>query len=247
MSTRQWAFTLFTNDGKLAQTADLAGVDRIGPDLEFIGKKERQKGIESRLSNHSLDDAPRIFREVSSAARFARINPLHEGTGHEVEALLADGAEVLMFPFFQTAEEVRSLGDIVRSRAMIVGLVETRAALKAIKDIQATEVFDEIHFGLTDLGIDLGTDRFGVLQSNLFLDTVEVVRQTNVAFGIAGFADPEDSSLPFNPGEFCKQAHSLGATRAIVSRSFVNSCGGDTNMFVKRMKNLRRFLRGLDR
>ena len=45
-----------TNRPEIAQIAESAGVDRIFVDLEYIGKADRQSGLDTVKSKHTLDD-----------------------------------------------------------------------------------------------------------------------------------------------------------------------------------------------
>ena len=45
-----------TNKLDVALVAEKYGVDRIWVDLETLGKEERQKGMNTVKSNHSIDD-----------------------------------------------------------------------------------------------------------------------------------------------------------------------------------------------
>ena len=45
-----------TNRPEIAQIAETAGVDRIFVDLEYIGKLDRQGGMDTVQSHHTLDD-----------------------------------------------------------------------------------------------------------------------------------------------------------------------------------------------
>ena len=89
----------------MAAHADRAGVNRIGVDLEYLGKAERQPRQDARLSRHDWDDLSRISRSVKQADLFVRVNPIHPGTEAEIETALELGAKVLMLPNFRTAGE----------------------------------------------------------------------------------------------------------------------------------------------
>ena len=70
-------FTLITRNPALAQRGDAAGIDRIGIDIERLGKAARQSGLESaRISEHELSDLRRLAPAVRHAALFARLNVL---------------------------------------------------------------------------------------------------------------------------------------------------------------------------
>lgn len=45
-----------TNQPEIAQIAESAGVDRIFADLEYIGKSDRQGGMDTVQSRHTIDD-----------------------------------------------------------------------------------------------------------------------------------------------------------------------------------------------
>lgn len=49
-----------TNRPEIAQIAETAGVDRIFVDLEYIGKAERQGGMDTVQSHHTLEDVKKI-------------------------------------------------------------------------------------------------------------------------------------------------------------------------------------------
>lgn len=45
-----------TNQPEIAQIAESVGVDRIFVDLEYIGKSDRQGGMDTVQSRHTIDD-----------------------------------------------------------------------------------------------------------------------------------------------------------------------------------------------
>src|SRR5689334_5250205 len=112
-----FCLTLITNDAELAACADRAGVDRIGIDLEYLGKAERQPSVDARLSRHNLDDVSKISQVLRRADLFVRINPIHVGTEAEIETALELGAKVLMLPNFRSADEASTFVRAVRGRA----------------------------------------------------------------------------------------------------------------------------------
>jgi hypothetical protein len=215
--------TLITNDPVWAARADAGGVDRIGVDLERLGKAGRQAGKDSRLSNHTIEDLAAIAETVRNADLFVRVNPINADTPDEIEKVLGCGARVLMLPFFRTADEVRTFVRLVDGRAYAMILVETASALVRIREILAVPGIDEVMVGLNDLRLELGVrDHFEVLVSPL-LDTVaNEVRQVNLPFAVGGVADPNDHSLPVSPDLVLAQFPRLNATGAWLSRSFMN-------------------------
>ena len=49
-----------TDQPEIAQIAESAGVDRIFVDLEYIGKSDRQGGLDTVQSHHTIDDVKKI-------------------------------------------------------------------------------------------------------------------------------------------------------------------------------------------
>jgi citrate lyase beta subunit len=216
-----FVFTLFTDDPVLAHAADAAGVDRIGVDLEQLNKAQRQAGTNSRLSGHRMESLALLRPMLHRAQLFARCNPLHEGTAREVEALLDHGVAVIMLPYFKAARELAQFCRIVDRRCLVVGLAETVEALDAIGELLRIPGLDEIHFGLNDLRLQMGlASHFDVLGTERFQKAASAVRGAAIPFGIAALARPDDRSLPRDPREVCRQVVTLGATRALVARSF---------------------------
>ena len=56
-----------TNDVQVARIAEEAGVDRIFVDLETLGKAERQGGMDTVQSKHTVADVERVRSAVTSA------------------------------------------------------------------------------------------------------------------------------------------------------------------------------------
>ena len=56
-----------TNRPDVALIAEKYGVDRIWIDLETLGKEERQKGMNTVKSNHTVDDVRRIKPLLSTS------------------------------------------------------------------------------------------------------------------------------------------------------------------------------------
>lgn len=94
-----------TNKPEIAQIAESAGVDRIFVDMEYIGKADRQGGMDTVQSRHSIADVKVIKQAVNTASVICRVNPIHEATSEycsskeEIDGAIAAGADILMLPF----------------------------------------------------------------------------------------------------------------------------------------------------
>jgi 2-keto-3-deoxy-L-rhamnonate aldolase RhmA len=212
-----------TVDAKLARYADRAGVDRVGVDLEIIGKAERQGGLGTWISDHREDQIPAIADQLSQASLFARTNPLHRDSVNDVAHLLDMGVEVLMVPMFTTAREVEKYIGLVKGRAKVVPLLETVPAAERVEEIVALDGIDEIHVGINDLGLGLGfRNRFLTLTTDLIVRVVDSILEAGIRLALGSIGRALDDSLPLPSELVYAQYARLGATAAFVSQQFLS-------------------------
>ena len=216
-----------TNNIDIAKIAEKAGVNRIFIDLEFIGKEERQKGLDTVKSRHSISDISKIKQSVNTEI-LVRINPIHErindyiSTEEEIEAVIQSGADILMLPMFKTSNEVKRFLNAVNGRAKTVLLLETSEAVNNLEEIIKFNKIDEIHIGINDLHLALKKK----FMFELFIDgTIEkvtrILRKHDIVFGIGGIARIGHGDVP---AEYIIPEHyRLGSSMAILSRSFCNA------------------------
>jgi hypothetical protein len=219
--------TLLTDDPDLAEAADAAGIDRIGLDIEQLGKTDRQ-GVElgARLSGHRLQDLERLDGRVRNGRLFCRLDPPHPKSRDQVEAALGKGARSLMLPFFHEVGEAESFAAAVGGRAETILLVETAAAAWRIDALARIEGVDEIMVGLNDLSLDCGmTSRFELLVSPLMAALSEAVRGGGKRFAMGGLGRWTDADLPTSPDLIYAQYPRLQASGAWLSRSFMRDLG----------------------
>ena len=130
-----------TNNPITAQIAQKAGVDRIWVDMEYIGKEERQGGMDTVKSHHTIDDIKRLRPVVKTSELLVRVNPLHNATKdysnskEEIESTIQAGADVVMLPMFQTAFDAEQFVKYIDGRAKVQLLLETAEAVENIDDI----------------------------------------------------------------------------------------------------------------
>lgn len=221
-------FMYITNQPEIAQIAEASGVDRIFVDLESLGKKERQGGMDTVQSHHSFQDIRNIRRAVSTSDLFVRCNPIHDAcdgycsSAEEIETIIQCGADIIMLPYFKTAEEVRTFVRLVAGRAKTDLLVETPEAVEAIDEILTIPGIDEVHIGLNDLSLGYRKKFMFELMAD---GTVEMLcgkfRAAGIPYGIGGIASLGRGLLP---AEYLIREHyRLGSSAAILSRSFCNA------------------------
>lgn len=216
-----------TNQTEVAQIAEHAGVERIFVDMEYIGKAERQGGMNTVQNHHTVEDVRTIKSAVTTSEVMVRINPMHSATEEycstqeEIDAVIEAGADLIMLPYFKTVEEVRSFIEMVAGRVRIIPLVETPEAVGVIDEILALPGIDEIFIGLNDMS--LGYQKkfmFEVLADGTVEYLCKKFAEKGIPYGFGGIASLGKGLLK---GEYViKEHYRLGSTCAILSRSFCN-------------------------
>lgn len=210
-------FITITNNPKLAKYFESCGIDDIMVDLEILGKKERQKGLNTVISAHNLEDVERVRKILCNSKCLVRINPIHEGTKKEIEEVISRKADILMLPMFKTVEEVAIFIKTVGDRALKYLLLETPQALVRIDDIISLDGIDAVHIGLNDLSIAMGLD---FLYEPLIGGIVEYLakkfKKKQIKFGFGGVSRLEK-------GRFILSEHyRLRSNMVIINRDFRN-------------------------
>lgn len=238
-----------TNRPDIAQIAETAGVDRIFVDMEFIGKDERQKGLDTVKSRHTFLDIANIKQAVEMAEVLARINPIHDplpdypGSAVEIDRTIAAGADIIMLPYFKTPEEVRTFLKLVNGRARTMLLLETREAVEHVDEILSIPGIDEIHIGINDLSLSYGKRfMFELLADGTVEQLCFKFRKKGIPFGFGGIASLGNGLLP---SEYViKEHYRLGSTCVILSRSFcdvmkIHHIGIINDTFLKGVRKIR--------
>lgn len=210
-----------TNDPQVALIAENAGVDRIFVDLETVGKQERQGGMNTVQSRHTIADVKAIRGVLSKSELLVRTNPIYSGSQQEIESLIAAGADVLMLPYFQTAQQVKMFLNYVNGRARTMLLVETPESIENLDDILRLNA-DEYLIGLNDLHLGYGMKFMFQLVADGTVERIcEKFAHTGKPYGFGGIARVGSGMLPAEKiiGEHVR----LGSSRVILSRSFCNT------------------------
>jgi 2-keto-3-deoxy-L-rhamnonate aldolase RhmA len=217
-----FVLTAITADPEVAAAADEAGVDRVGIDIERIGKRVRQGHVPgARISSHQLEDIAEVAARLSFATPFLRLNPFHGGTRSEVERALEMGARALMLPYFTCAGEVSAFVEMTAGRACPILLLETAPAVERLSEILKVEGVEEVVVGLNDLHLSLGfSSIFEVVVSGVMEAIAARVHEARIRFGFGGLARHDDGTLPVPPDLVYAQYPRLGARSAWLARSF---------------------------
>jgi len=210
-----------TNRPQIAEIAYDAGVDRIFVDLETIGKSERQGGMDTVQSHHTLEDVKNI-RKVFKGELLVRSNHIYEGSKDEIDCIIENGADVVMLPYFKSVNDAAKFIDIVDGRAKVNLLVETAEAVSKLDGILELDGVDEIHIGLNDLHLAYGMKFMFELVANGTIERLaKQVLASGKKFGFGGIAGVGKGMIPAEM--VIREHYRLGSTCAILSRAFCNT------------------------
>ena len=217
-----------TNRPEIAKIIEHSGVQRIFIDMEYIGKAYRQGGMDTVQCRHTIEDISVIKQAVSKAKIMVRCNPIHNATSEygsskeEIDAAIAAGADILMLPYFKTAQEVDEFVRLVAGRAKTLPLIETPEAVACIDEILEIEGIDEIFVGLNDLSLGYGMKfMFQLLIDGTVEKLCKKFKAKGIPYGFGGIAALGKGALPAE--RVIAEHYRLGSTCAILSRSFCNA------------------------
>ena len=186
-----------TNRPDVALVAEKYGVDRIWVDLETLGKEERQKGMNTVKSNHTVDDVKKIKSILSTSEMLVRINPWNENSIQEINDVVTAGADIIMLPMWKSATEVTKFLSVVDGRCKTTLLLETKEAVGCLDEVLENSGMNEIHIGLNDLHLSYGmTFMFELLANGTVEMLCEKIRKKGIPYGFGGIARLGAGDLP---------------------------------------------------
>ena len=217
-----------TNKPQIAEIAESAGVDRIFVDMEYIGKSDRQGGMDTVQNHHTLEDVKTIAQTIKKAKLLVRINPIHEkskdyiSSEEEIDRAIKNGADILMLPYFKTVREVETFLRFVNGRVKTMLLLETPEAVGVVDDILKLKGIDEIFVGLNDLSLGYGKKfMFELLRDGTVEELCYKFKKANIPYGFGGIAALGKGDLPAE--KIIIEHYRMGSTSVILSRSFCNT------------------------
>ncbi len=239
-----------TNNVEVAKIAQRAGVDWIFIDLEYIGKENRQKGRNTVISAHTVEDVRKLREVVNRSELLVRVNPIGKWSKDEINNVIKAGANIIILPFFKTKKEVEEFINFVARRAKTCLLVETMEAVENIEEILEIKGIDYIHIGLNDINIQRKTNLIFEFLADGYIDIlVKKFKEKNIRFGFGGVAHMKSKLLPLAKAIIAEH-YRLGSSGVILSRSFIYYQNQDLNEFesefIKKVKELRELEKELE-
>ena len=208
-----------TNNPSIALIAEKCGVNRIWIDLESLGKEERQKGMNTVKSHHSIKDIINIKPLLTKSEMLVRINPWNEKSKEEIDSVVKAGADIIMLPMWKTIDEVRNFIEAIKGRVKSMLLLETKEAVSILDNVLEIDGINEIHIGLNDLHLSYNlTFMFELLSNGIVEEITCKIKEKNIPFGIGGISHLGDGLIPAEM--LIMEHYRLGSSSAILSRGF---------------------------
>ena len=212
-------FILITNDLKEVQSSQEAGIDRIMIDLEVLGKRERQQGRDTFISDHVMSDISKVKKVLKNTELMVRVNPINNLSSEEINEVIDRGADIVMLPMFKESHEVSKFIEIINKRARICLLLETSEAFNNIEKIIKNTGINEIHIGLNDLHLSMKKKfLFQLLSEGQVEKLSQIFNRESIDFGFGGISKLGhgllDSSL------ILSEHYRLNSKMVILSRDF---------------------------
>ncbi|WP_352419456.1 aldolase/citrate lyase family protein [Proteiniborus sp.] len=234
-----------TNKENVAQIAEKNGVDWIFIDLEINGKEERQGHLDTVISRHSIEDVKKIRQVLTKAELLVRVNPIYEGSKDEIDKVIADGADIVMLPFFKFKHEVEKFIKYVDGRCKVCLLLETPEAVDNIDSILSINGIDYVHIGLNDLHLGYNMKfMFELLADGTVEMLCNKIGQKGIAYGFGGIAQIGEGTL--RAEKIITEHYRISSSMVILSRSFCNvnkvsDVKEVDKLFAKGIKDIRNF------
>lgn len=212
-----------TNLPDLATRCDQMPGMRLFVDLERNGKAARQKGHDTFISTHHVGDVSLIKAVLKQSKLMVRVNPVQmdnlAASKSEVDAVLDQGADMIMLPMFSQPEEMRAFAGLVAGRTPIVALLETSGALSSLDSWIDTPGIHEVFVGLNDLHLSLGCSfMFEPLLKGHVGRVATAAKTRGLRFGFGGIARMGEGVLPGH--DVLAEHVRLGSGAVILSRTF---------------------------
>lgn len=245
-----------TNNPQIATIAEACGVERIFVDMEYIGKEERQAGLNTVKSHHAIADIANIRGVISSSELLVRVNPIHEKTNvygsskEEIDAAINAGADILMLPMIKNVGQVEEFIRLVDGRVKTMLLLETAESNENIDELLRVDGIDEVHIGLNDMHLAYRKKfMFELLTDGTVERLCEKLQARGIPYGFGGIARLGYGMLPAE--KVIMEHYRLGSTKAILSRSFCNAAEMTDmeelrKLFQSELNKIRRFEKTLE-
>lgn len=222
MTSNAMKFMYITNDINVIRELD-GVVDIIFIDFEILGKEDRQKGLDTVKSKHTINDLKLAKEKTRQTKILVRVNPINKGSRQEIADIVKFSPEYVMLPYFKNRDDVHSFISFTKGcNIKRVLLVETAEALMDVEYYANLDGIDVIYFGLNDLHLELKmSNMFEPVANGIIEEAIRLIKG-KVDYGFGGIGRLR-SGLPVNPKLILSEHKRLGSKYLILSRSFSGS------------------------
>lgn len=238
-------FIIIENDIEKIRLFQSLGIQHMMIDLEKYRKEERQKGLDTVKSNHSINDISSIKRIQETFSLYVRVDQINSNSKEQINDCINAGADTIMLPYFEVIDQVKEFLSIISGRVKTCLLFETINSIKNIDEITNLNGIDEIHFGLNDLSIQLKESfMLKILVSGYLDNAIAVTKSKKIPFGIGGVAPINQGLIK---GKYVIASYiSSGAKKTILSRDFKNLLKFSDQLFSKEYSQLLSFVSNVE-
>lgn len=202
-----------------AELFQKAGVDIIFFDLETLGKKSRQKGLNSFITKNKITSLPRFRKVINKSKLLVRVNPINSNSAEEIKTVLESKPDIIMLPMVKTADEVIIFDNLVSDKAEKLIMIETSESLEKVDEIIKASKNSDFFIGLNDLHLSLGMSfMFEPLSNGIIEHLSDIFNASNIKFGFGGIAKLGEGLLS---SKLILSEHiRLGSSFVILSKSY---------------------------
>jgi hypothetical protein len=192
MSSSDLELFVFHRQLDLDRAGVAAGAAGVVVDLETRDKPSRQKGFDTQINDHTVDDVARL-KEQTDAQVICRINGVGGDSDDEVRGVVDAGADEVLIPMVTTNKQVDQVFDLVGGDCRVGIMIETSEAVEIAGELDDYPL-SRIYVGLNDLRISRGTASiFSAIADGMLTEIRDKVQRTPFGFGgltIPGCGDP---------------------------------------------------------
>jgi hypothetical protein len=191
--------------------------------MEYIGKDERQGGLDTVQNHHTVEDVKAIRKVIDKCELLVRINPINANSKQEIDDVITAGADIIMLPMWKTVNDVKTFLNFVDSRAKTMLLLETDEARLCLDEVLKLNGIDEIHIGLNDLSLSQGKRfLFELLVDGTVDEITSKIKSKGIPFGFGGVGRVYQNDL-LPAQNILAEHYSKGSSMVILSRAFCNT------------------------
>ncbi len=227
---------------KLILSNDIYAISKLNPtkniiflDFEKIGKQERQKGLNTFITHHQLEDLVTIRKIFKNNKLMIRTNPLNDKTLQELNYFKNFSPYFFMLPNYQSYKDLNKFFNLINNKKInIFPLCENKNAIEDLENIDKLNFsLKYLLFGLNDLKISYGYKfLFESLSNGLIENSINTLKKLkSVNYGFGGIASVDTGLI--DSRRILTEHFRLKSKFVILSRSFYENINSKSSNYDK--------------